>query len=85
MQTIAIFFIGFLLHFVFMMLGSSQLEFYPEPITLQQWFISIGIAMTVFLASFLVRLLPEAKHSSVLAKVRINRTTGLGVKLVSKR
>lgn len=53
---------AFFSHLLFMELFCKYVGLYPEALTVQQWFISIGLAMTVCLVSFVARLLPSEKH-----------------------
>ena len=46
---------------------------------MQQWFISIGLAMSVWLLSFAARLLPQEKNEADKQR-RVNRSGSLAVK-----
>ena len=67
-----------------MFLGKN-IGLYPLGLTLIQEFISIGIAATVWIVSFVVRLLPEPPNYKVNKEVLVNRSVNLGVKLVAKK
>lgn len=58
-QTAILFTLTILAHFLFMLLAGSIVGFYPNPLTPSQWLLSIGIAASVWLISFLAKLLPE--------------------------
>jgi hypothetical protein len=73
----------FFSHFFLMHFCCSHLGLYPEPLTVQQWFICVGLAMTVCLVSFAARLLPPEKNE-VNKQRRVNRCTSLAVKSTEK-
>lgn len=83
-QTIVIFLIVFTLHFVFMLLGGETTGLYPSPLTANQWLICIGVAITVWLTTFLLKLLPESPSPTVAKTFWVNRSVNLGIKLVAK-
>jgi hypothetical protein len=68
-----------------MILSCQGVSFYPYPLTIQQWMVSIGIAMSVWLIGFVVRILPETSNEAVSQRVWKNHTLNLGVKLVVKK
>lgn len=84
LQTVVIFLAVLVLQFVFMMLAGPTFNFYPYPLTANQWLICIGIGITVWLTTFVVKLLPESPSAPAGGAVWANHSGNLGIKLVSK-
>jgi hypothetical protein len=74
-----------LAHYFFMILAPSVASLYPHSLTLEQWLISAGLAMSVWLLGFLVRLLPAQARGGGERKVWGNKSYNLSVKLVVKK
>lgn len=83
-QTIVIFLGVFALHFVFMLLAGETIGLYPYALSANQWLICIGVAITVWLTTFLLKLLPESPSPTVPKNLWVNRSVNLGIKLVVK-
>lgn len=84
-QTALLLAAALLAHYFFMVWGPSVASLYPQSLTLQQWLISAGLGMSVWLVGFLVRLLPSQGRGGAERKVWGNKSYNLGVKLVVKK
>lgn len=70
---------------MFILFAGGTVKIYPHGLSLIQWFISIGMAASVWFISFLVKLLPEPNTSQITRQLWVNKSVNLGVKLVAKK
>ena len=84
LQNVLLFLAILAAHIVFMTVALDSAGLYPAGLTIEQWLLSAGLAVSVDIVGFVVRLLPDSSQFKSHRRRWASKSYNLSIKLVGK-